>query len=149
MTVYRWVATAAAFIVVLVPVARAQYPERPIRIIVPFAPGGNVDLAARTVTPGMAELLGRPVVVDNRGGAGGAVGAEIVAGAIGRDAWVFLPLERDITRFGLAQIQLGEHPKVGASVVWRAARRCALFTTAATRQKRSWSAAKAPVRHDR
>jgi tripartite-type tricarboxylate transporter receptor subunit TctC len=81
MTVYRWAATAAAFIVLLVPAARAQYPERPIRIIVPFAPGGNVDLAARTVTPGMAELLGRSVVVDNRGGAGGAVGAEIVAGA--------------------------------------------------------------------
>jgi tripartite-type tricarboxylate transporter receptor subunit TctC len=59
----------------------AQYPERPIRVIVPFAPGGNVDLTARTITPALAELLGRNVVVDNRGGAGGALGAEIVAGA--------------------------------------------------------------------
>lgn len=61
--------------------AAAAYPERPIRVIVPFAPGGNVDLTARAVTPGMAELLGRNVVVDNRGGAGGVVGAEIVAAA--------------------------------------------------------------------
>lgn len=61
--------------------AGAQYPERPIRVIVPFAPGGNVDLTARTITPALAELLGRNVIVDNRGGAGGALGAEIVAGA--------------------------------------------------------------------
>lgn len=65
----------------LAPLALAQYPERPIRVIVPFAPGGNVDLTARTITPALAELLGRNVVVDNRGGAGGALGAEIVAGA--------------------------------------------------------------------
>lgn len=63
------------------PSGLAQYPERPIRVIVPFAPGGNVDLTARTITPALAELLGRNVVVDNRGGAGGALGAEIVAGA--------------------------------------------------------------------
>ena len=61
--------------------ALCAYPERPIRVIVPFAPGGNVDLSARAVTPGMAELLGRSVIVDNRAGAGGAVGAEIVASA--------------------------------------------------------------------
>lgn len=64
----------------LAPLALAQYPERPIRVIVPFAPGGNVDLTARTITPALADLLGRNVVVDNRGGAGGALGAEIVAG---------------------------------------------------------------------
>ena len=61
--------------------ALAQYPERPVRVIVPFAPGGNVDLTARAITPGLAEQLGRNVVVDNRPGAGGALGAEIVAGA--------------------------------------------------------------------
>lgn len=61
--------------------ACAAYPERPIRVIVPFAPGGNVDLTARTITPGMSERLGQSLVVDNRAGAGGAVGAEIVADA--------------------------------------------------------------------
>lgn len=61
--------------------AVAAWPERPIRLIVPFAPGGNVDLTARAITPGMGELLGRNLIIDNRAGAGGAVGSEIVAGA--------------------------------------------------------------------
>lgn len=61
--------------------AMAAWPERPIRLIVPFAPGGNVDLTARLITPGMGELLGRNFIIDNRAGAGGAVGSEIAATA--------------------------------------------------------------------
>lgn len=61
--------------------AVAAWPERPIRLIVPFAPGGNVDLTARVITPGMGELLGRNFIIDNRAGAGGAVGSEIAATA--------------------------------------------------------------------
>lgn len=61
--------------------ATAAWPERPIRLIVPFAPGGNVDLTARLITPGMGELLGRNFIIDNRAGAGGAVGSEIAATA--------------------------------------------------------------------
>jgi tripartite-type tricarboxylate transporter receptor subunit TctC len=61
--------------------AAAAWPERPIRLIVPFAPGGNVDLTARLITPGMGELLGRNFIIDNRAGAGGAVGSEIAATA--------------------------------------------------------------------
>jgi tripartite-type tricarboxylate transporter receptor subunit TctC len=62
--------------------AHAQYPDRPIRVIIPFAPGGNVDVTARTVAPVMSDLLGRNFVIDNRTGAGGSVGAEIVATAV-------------------------------------------------------------------
>jgi tripartite-type tricarboxylate transporter receptor subunit TctC len=69
MSALKLLIVTAACLAVTAGAAQGQYPERPIRVIVPFAPGGNVDLAARTVTPGMAEMLGRSVVVDNRAGA--------------------------------------------------------------------------------
>ena len=58
-----------------------SYPERPIRMIVPFAPGGATDFFARIVQPKMQELLGQPVVVENRAGAAGNVGMEMAATA--------------------------------------------------------------------
>lgn len=56
--------------------AQAPYPSRPIKFIVPFPPGGNLDFIARIVAPKLAESLGQPVVIENKGGAGGIVGAE-------------------------------------------------------------------------
>jgi tripartite-type tricarboxylate transporter receptor subunit TctC len=56
-----------------------DYPTKPIRFIVPYPPGGGTDVIARIVQPKLSEALGQPIVIDNRGGAGGAVGTEIAA----------------------------------------------------------------------
>jgi len=55
--------------------AQGAWPERPIRLIVPFPPGGSTDTMARIIQPELSEILGKPVVIENRGGASGSVGA--------------------------------------------------------------------------
>ncbi len=57
------------------------YPSRPVRLIVPFSPGGGADQLARTLHPGLNAALGQPLVIDNRGGASGIIGAELTARA--------------------------------------------------------------------
>jgi tripartite-type tricarboxylate transporter receptor subunit TctC len=63
-----------------IPLAAAQdFPNHPIKLVVPWPPGGNVDFTARTVQPTLAEVLGQQVIVENRAGAGGTIGSAQVA----------------------------------------------------------------------
>ena len=59
--------------------AFAQYPTKPVTLIIPFPPGGSTDIIGRIAAEGLQRELGQPFVVDNRGGAGGAIGAKAIA----------------------------------------------------------------------
>jgi len=73
---------AAALLMMCVAVtARADYPDRPVRVIVPFAAGGGADIVARQVFQAVSQKLGQPFIIDNRGGAGGIIGTDAAAKA--------------------------------------------------------------------
>ena len=75
----RYLASLAALLVAAVAHAQPVYPERPIRFIVPFTAGSGTDIIARTVGEAMSRSLGQPIIVENHPGAGGTLGAALVA----------------------------------------------------------------------
>ncbi|HYC46811.1 MAG TPA: tripartite tricarboxylate transporter substrate binding protein [Burkholderiales bacterium] len=88
--------------------AHAQaWPSKPIRMVVPFAAGGPSDITARTIGPRMTELLGVPILVDNRGGANGVIGAEAVIRAPA-DGYTMLMSTSSITSINM--VTYGDKP---------------------------------------
>jgi len=74
-------AVVAALVLWAAPASAETYPSKPVRMVVPFAAGGGADLVARAVAGGLAKRLGQPIVVDNKPGGGGTLGADAVAKA--------------------------------------------------------------------
>src|SRR5215213_4365394 len=101
-----WGAVTALISAVAAPVATAAvdapgFPERPIRIVVPFPPGGGTDLVTRTIQPALSARLGQQIVIDNRGGAQGIVGTQIAASAA-PDGYTLVIAEIGATAIGPA-----------------------------------------------
>lgn len=76
--------------------AQTSYPTKPVRIVVPFSPGGSLDLVARALSKTMSAELGQPVIVDNKPGAGGTIGVEHAAKAA-PDGYTLLCVQSSIT----------------------------------------------------
>ena len=72
-------AIAAATMLAAACASGQAYPTKPLRIVVPFSAGGPTDITVRTIAPRLTELLGQSIIVDNRAGATGIIGAELVA----------------------------------------------------------------------
>lgn len=81
LSLFKTALCAAAFAASACALAQTTYPGKPIRLIVPFAPGGSTDIAARLVAEYGSRELGQPIVVENKPGAGGSTGMELVAKA--------------------------------------------------------------------
>src|SRR3546814_3511580 len=77
-----WLAAAALAVCAALPgQAAAAYPEKPIRLVVPFSPGGSTDTLGRLLADALPPILGQPVIVENKPGAGGNIGGDLVARA--------------------------------------------------------------------
>lgn len=128
----------AAMLPLITAGASAQsYPDKPIRAVLPFPPGGGTDAMARVVLPRMSQTLGQPIVIDNRAGAGGVLAADMVAksapdgytilfasstGVTATPSLYKLPYDSDkdfapITLFATASFILAVHPQVAANSV--------------------------------
>ena len=102
-----------------------RFPDKPVRFIVPFPPGGGNDILARAIQPRLSELLGQPVVIDNKGGAGGNLGTDLAAKApadgytiviasnqVTINPWLYSKLPFDIEKDFVPVAQVGTVPMV-------------------------------------
>jgi tripartite-type tricarboxylate transporter receptor subunit TctC len=103
-------AAAPASALLSQPLFAAGYPDRPIRLIVPFAAGGNADIVGRIAGDQISKAVGQPVVVENRGGAGGGIGAEFVARADADGYTLLVGSNGPLTVNPFVQANLGYDP---------------------------------------
>ncbi len=92
------------------PACAAEYPARPVRLIVPFPPGGGNDILARAVGQRLSPIIGQQVIIDNRGGAGGQLGAELAAKAEPDGYTLFLGSIGNLTFLPVLQSRLPYDP---------------------------------------
>lgn len=79
----RILTTCAALVLsAFASIAQAAWPEKPVKIVVPYPPGGNVDVAARLIAPGLQKAFGQPFIIENKPGAGGMIAGEYVAKSV-------------------------------------------------------------------
>ena len=96
---------------IVAPAAAQNYPVKPVRVIVPFAPGGSTDVVFRILAPRLTESLGQPLLVDNRPGGGATIGMDLVAKSA-----------PDGYTLGVANISFGANPSLVAKLPYDTAR---------------------------
>src|SRR5687767_5604975 len=90
--------------------AAQRYPERPVRMVVPFQPGGGSDTVGRALARGMSERLGQQVVVENRVGAAGSIGAEYAARAPADGYTILLGSTSELTQYPVVNPKIRYDP---------------------------------------
>src|SRR5258706_13188973 len=92
---FRRIAAALACLLAAAPASAQSYPARPVRMLVPFAAGGSVDIVARLLGAKLSEELGQPFVVENKGGAGGTIAAAMLAKSPG-DGYTLMTMHQGL-----------------------------------------------------
>lgn len=103
--------------------AAQSYPERPVKLVVPYAPGGSADIAARLISDEWSKLLGQPLIIENRSGAGGNIGIDIVAKS-----------KADGYTIGLQTVSLAINPALYAKMPYDTLKDLSTIGTVATSQ---------------
>ena len=137
----RFLIAAALCLSALAAHAQAPYPSKTITMIVPFPPGGLADIVARPVAEAMSRELGQPVVIDNRGGAGGGIGMGQVARAPA-DGYTILMALSSFSVIPEADALLGRAPMYSFNALRPIARFTADPTVLAVRADSPWKSAK-------